>query len=164
MATYFDAFLGAVQQCPDPGGVLGEDYLVLPPSECWAPYWCEPRNAVTFAQMGVDGVHYAILKINGEVRDDSPVIHISPMDFDEPYCVLGVSFLDYLADACNVSKREMSDVFEEERSGKRTLVPFLKKHFDHSRLYEEERLRRLDCYLKLVEIREEVDRRPPDHR
>src|SRR5438132_1061583 len=116
-ATYFDTFLDAVRRCPESHGVLGEEYLVLPPKERWADYSCEPRNVLTFAKMGVDGVHYAIVKIDSEIRDDSPVIHVSPMDFDEPYCVLGASFLDYLAHGCDVSKQEMARVFEEERSG-----------------------------------------------
>jgi hypothetical protein len=33
------------------------------------------------------------------------------------------------------------------------LVPFLKAHFDHSRLYDEMRFRSLEWYLKLIETK-----------
>jgi hypothetical protein len=69
------------------------------------------------------------------------------------YVVLGDSFVSYLAAACGVSLREMEAVFEEERAGRETLVPFLKERFVHSRLYDEKRLGKLERYLKLVEPR-----------
>jgi hypothetical protein len=153
-ATYFDTFLRAVENTPERErlGVLGDDYLVFPPQPDFG-YEATPRNAPTFASMGVDGVHYAILKIDGEVSDESPVIHIGPMDFSEPYVVLGDCFLGYLSAACGVSVREMEAVFEEERAGRHALVPFLREHFVHSRLYDEERLRELERYLDRVEPR-----------
>jgi len=79
MKTCFDTFLEAVSQSSDPEDVLGGDYLVLPPMEEFADYWCAPTNVLTFACMGCDGVHYAIVKIDGRIQDDSPVIHVSPM-------------------------------------------------------------------------------------
>jgi hypothetical protein len=153
-ATYFDTFVRAVENTPkrERLGVLGEDYLVFPPQTDYG-YEATPRNALTFANMGVDGVHYAILKIDGEVSDESPVIHVGPMDFSEPYVVLADCFINYLAAACGVTMREMEAVFEEERAGRCELVPFLKAHFVHSRLYEEKRLRKLELYLDRVEPR-----------
>ena len=103
--------------------------------------------------MGVDGVHYAILKIDGAITDESPVIHVSPMDFSAPYAVLGESFLAYLAAGCGISHSEMEAVFAAERTCGKKLVPFLKTHFDHSRLYNEMRLRSLDSYLKHIETK-----------
>lgn len=151
-ATYFHTFVRAVENTPvnDRRGVLGDDQLVFPPRPDYG-YEATPRNALTFGTMGVDGVHYAILKIDGEVTDESPVIHVGPMDFSEPYVALGDSFIAYLAAACGVSIREMDSVFLEERSGGQKLVPFLKEHFVHSRLYDEKRLRKLEQYLKRVE-------------
>ena len=148
--TYFETFLRAIETTRDRQGVLGEDYLVFPPTPDYG-YECTPRNALTFGAMGVDGVHYAILKIKGDVTDESPVIHVGPMDFSEPYVVLGESFLSYLAAACGVSDREMETVFEQERDGREMLVPFLKEHFEHSRLYDETRLRKLKNLLEFVE-------------
>jgi hypothetical protein len=150
-ATYFDTFLRAVERTPDRDGVLGDDYLVFPPHPDYG-YQSTPRNALTFGAMGVDGVHYAILAIDGAVTDESPVIHVGPMDFSEPHVVLGDSFVHYLAVACGVSIREMESVFDDERAGRYKLVPFLKERFNHSRLYEDEaRLRKLKRYLDLVE-------------
>lgn len=151
-ATYFDTFLRAVESTPkrERFDILGDDYLVFPPHPDYG-YDVTPRNAMTFASMGVDGVHYAILKIGGEVSDESPVIHVGPMDFSEPYVVLGDCFISYVAAACGVSISKMEAVFEDERAGGRVLVPFLKEHFVHSRLYEETRLRVLASYLDHIE-------------
>src|SRR5262245_25654998 len=117
-ATYFDTFVRAVENTPlrERLGILGDDYLIFPPDPDYL-YEATPGNALTFGNMGVDAVHYAILKIQGEVTDESPVIHVGPMDFSEPYVVLGDCFLSYLAAACGVSIREMNSVFEEEPRG-----------------------------------------------
>jgi hypothetical protein len=151
-ATYFDTFLRAVENTPmrDRRRVLGDDELVFPPNPDYG-YEATPRNALTFGAMGVDGVHYAILKIDGKVTDESPVIQIGPMDFSEPYVVLGDCFVAYLAAARGVSIRDIEFVFEKERAGQGKLVVFLKEHFQHSRLYDETRLRKLDRYLEMVE-------------
>lgn len=132
---------------------MGDEYLVFPPNPN-SIYEATPRNALTFGQMGVDGVHYAILTIEGAVRDDSPVIQIGPMDFSQPYAVLGGSFLSYLADACDVSIPEMEAVFAKERAGKQKLVPFLKARYNHRRLFNEKRLRKLDKHLNRIEPRQ----------
>lgn len=148
----FDIFVGAVAQAADRRGVLGDDEIVFPPEPDFG-YESTPRNALTFGTMGVDGVHFAILKIDGAVTDESPVIHVSPMDFSEPYAVLGETFLAYLAAACDVTHSEMEAVFATERTCGEKLVPFLKAHFDHSRLYNETRLRSLEWCLKLIETK-----------
>jgi hypothetical protein len=85
-------FLHAVEKTRDRRGVQGDDRLVFPPHSDYG-YESTPRNALTFGDMGVDGVHYAILKIDGAVTDESPVIHVGPMDFSEPYVVLGDCFI-----------------------------------------------------------------------
>jgi hypothetical protein len=142
----------AIAQAADRRGVLGTDEIVFPPEPDFG-YDRTPRNALTFGAMGVDGVHYAILKIDGAVTDESPVIHVSPMDFSKPYAVLGESFLAYLAVACGVANSEMEAVFTTERTCGAKLFPFLKAHFDHSRLYNEMRFRSLECYLMLIETK-----------
>ena len=47
-------------------------------------YVCLPVNALPFASMGVDGVHYCIVPKNeDETLENSPVYRISPTDFSE---------------------------------------------------------------------------------
>jgi hypothetical protein len=150
--SHFDVFLDAVKKSPDADDIFGFNPLVVPPAECWVEYWCEPLNVLTFAHMGVDGVHFALVKIDGRVRDDSPVIQISPMDFSEPYTVLAATFLDYLADICGVERSEMEKVIEEQRAGTDVLVSFIKGHSGVSE-YGEMRDRRLDKYLELIQTR-----------
>ena len=135
--THFQTFIDAFAVIDERSRLLAGDYVQCPPSEV-SGYQSTPKNAVTFASMGVDGVHYAILKIDGQVRDRSPVVHVSPMDSDD-LSILADSFLSYLADGCGVSKQKMQAVFDAERSGKSELVPFLSEHFDIYRLLGEER-------------------------
>lgn len=130
------------------GDLGGPDLFVPPITDSY--YECTPANAVTFATMCVDGVHYAILEIDGGLRDDSPVIQVSPMDSDT-YIVLADSFLTYLADACGVSTRKMKSLFVAERTGKRVLAGFLRRHFDGLKLFKESRLRKFRKYQKFVE-------------
>jgi hypothetical protein len=150
--TDFDVYLKAVSSCPEPQGILGEEWLEIPPIESYG-YQCEPRNSLTFATMGCDGVHYAILKIDGKICDDSPVITISPMDFSEQYWVIGESFREYLAVACAISLDEMGKVIDEERSGKPVLAEYLRKNYDHMRLSNETRISHLNrLYLHLIDV------------
>ncbi|MCA0456752.1 MAG: hypothetical protein LCI00_22455 [Chloroflexi bacterium] len=46
-------------------------------------YSCTPINSSTFASTGGDGVHFGLLDIDGEVRDESPVCMTSPMSASE---------------------------------------------------------------------------------
>ncbi len=147
--THFATFVRAVERADDREGILGADRVLIPPTPDFG-YSTTPRNAVTFADMGCDGVHYAILALDGVITDESPVIHVSPMDFSEPYAVLGTSFLDYLAVACDVPVSEVEDVFARERSGADTLVRFLRAHFSHSRLYNDARFARLVSHLARI--------------
>ena len=63
----------------DPEAVLGGDRLIDPPADDYG-YHNTLANSLTFLAMGVDGVHTAILKIDGSVREDSPVMRVAPMD------------------------------------------------------------------------------------
>lgn len=149
MPTDFDTFLRAVGAAEDRNGILGDDYLVYPPNPDYG-YDATPRNALTFATMGVDGVHYAVLTTNGVVTDDSPVIHIGPMDFSEPYVVFGESFLDYLAAGCGVRLTEMASVLDAERTHGNRLVPFSRERFQRSRLFVEARTTGLTRHLQRI--------------
>lgn len=135
MATAFDIFTRALAKAADTDGVLGEEQVIFPPDPAYG-YHCTPTNALTFGSMGVDGVHYAVLTIDGDVRDESPVLQVSPMNGD-CYHVLAPSFLDYLAAGCGVAATVMADVLAREGRGEAVLVTFLREHFAQSRLWPE---------------------------
>jgi len=135
--SYFDIFIKAFAALDDRSRVLDGDRILCPPSEDFG-YQSTPKNALTFASMGCDGVHYAILKRDGLARDDSPVVQFSPMDSND-ITVLASSFLRYLADGCGVSEEQMEAVFEAERAGRAELVDFLSARFDGVTLLAEER-------------------------
>ena len=128
MGSYFATYLRALDECSDAQGVLGEEWVIHPPNPDYG-YDSTPRNALTFGCMGVDGVHYAILTIDGIATDESPVIQICPMD-SEQYQAMGDSFLMFLADSCGVSRETMEELFTVERTGIPRLVAFLKESFD----------------------------------
>lgn len=136
--THFETFTTALARWKDRTGLFGGDEPVFPPSEEFG-YDCTPRNAVTFAQMGVDGVHYAVLKLAGMVRNQSPVVRISPMD-DPAVCVLAESFLAYLAEGCGMSRSAMETVMEREREGKGGLLEVICAQFDGGQLMIEQRI------------------------
>jgi hypothetical protein len=147
--TAFDTFLTALSKATNLEGVLGEEYVDYPPTED-VHYATTPLNAVVFGWMGCDGVHYAILKIDGEIRDDSPVIHVSPMDFDSPYALLAPTFTDYLASGCGVSRKEIEDLLAAEKAGRSSLVEFMRSHFDHMRFWFEDEENDIGPYIKMI--------------
>lgn len=151
--THFETFVRAVARTTDRRGILGEERLEYPPREEFG-YHATPRNALTFGSMGVDGVHYAILRIEGAVDDFSPIIQISPMDFREPYCLLANSFIEYLAAGCAVTIAEMQGVFGAERDGRGSLIDFLKDRFDHSRFWDPGRQKSIEPYREELELNE----------
>ncbi|KAA1257352.1 hypothetical protein LF1_52010 [Rubripirellula obstinata] len=132
--TDFDAFIAAVESLDgdERFTVMGDECPVIPPDDDFG-YEATPKSAMVFGMMGVDGVHYAILKRNGEIRDDSPVIHVSPTDSDSPLSLLAHTFLDYLATACDVDSLKMRSILDRERTFGNALVPFMRDRFSHSR-------------------------------
>ena len=112
---------------------LGGESLCLPPGTDQFDYWCTPKSAIIFACMGVDGVHYAILPGPDGVTEASPVLHISPMDSDEPYSLLGHTFVDYLATGCRCHRSQILDLASNYRNGKSGFAGFIAKHFDGGR-------------------------------
>jgi hypothetical protein len=146
MTTHFETFIKAFCALDTDSRFLDGDYILCPPSEDFG-YENTPRNALTFASMGVDGVHYAVLRLKGAIRDDSPVVQVSPMDSDD-VLVLAESFLQYLADGCQVPTQTLLGVFEAERKGNTQLVPFLTTHFEASRLLDDERTKALSAKFR----------------
>ena len=133
--TDFDLFLQAIGRLTEEQRqfVLGDECVIYPPNEKLG-YDSAPANAIAFGAMGVDGVHYLILKRNGEIRSDSPVIHFSPMDFSRPYTLLGHTFRQYLATVCQVTQDEIGLIMEREQAGETVLADFLARNFDHIHL------------------------------
>lgn len=132
--TAFENFLTALSKASELNGVLGNEIVEFPPSEK-VDYWATPQNAVVFGRMGVDGVHYAILKINGHIRDTSPVIQVAPMDFEEPYLLLAPTFTEYLAIGCGVTPEEIEALLASEEAASSSLVDFLRSNFQQSRFW-----------------------------
>jgi len=65
-------------------------------------YDCLPIGALPFAAMGCDGVHYCIIKQDGdETLENSPVYHISPMDFSSGTVMWAAkNFSDFISITC----------------------------------------------------------------
>ncbi len=147
--TSFDTFLLALSQATDRDGVLGEEELQYPPKDD-VDYEATPQNAVVFGWMCIDGVHYAILKIDGVIRDESPVIQIGPMDFEEPYSLLAPTFTDYLAIGCDADRNAIENLLADEASGTTSLLDFMRARFDQSRFWSENVDRNIGPYLKMI--------------
>lgn len=59
-------------------------------------YEQSPRNAVTFASTGGDGVHFSLLDTGSGISNDSPVVMTVPMA-DQPNRVVGANLRHFLA-------------------------------------------------------------------
>lgn len=147
--TAFNTFLSALSSAVTLDGVLGNEGVEFPPREN-VDYWATPQNAVVFGWMGVDGVHYAILKIDGEIRDTSPVIQIGPMDFEEPYSLLAPSFTAYLAIGCGTTPTEIQRVVADEESGRSSLLDFMRSNFNQSRFWSDGVNRNIGPYAAMI--------------
>lgn len=130
--TDFEVFLQAIGRLNEEqrNSVMGSECVIYPPVEDLG-YDSTPNGAVAFGAMGVDGIHYLVLKVDGKVTDLSPVIYFSPMDFSNPYVLLGHSFKQYLALACDTVEGEIGLLIEKERRGDSVLAQFLSQNFDH---------------------------------
>jgi hypothetical protein len=150
MATDFQIFIEAFSRLKEEDRRLDEDFILCPPVEDFG-YLSTPKNALTFSEMRVDGDHEAILKIDRVIRNDSPVVHISPMDSEDVF-VVADSFLGFLAEGCRVDLEEMRQIIERECSAKNVLVPFLSNRFDGTLLLDEARCTALTAkYSRLIE-------------
>jgi hypothetical protein len=59
-------------------------------------YDATPKNCLTFAGTGGDGVHFGLLDLGHGVSDDSPVVMTVPMNFDRSNLVVGANIRDFL--------------------------------------------------------------------
>lgn len=152
----FDTFLTALSKTTNHQGILGEYHIEFPPNE-HVDYWATPQNAVVFGWMGVDGVHYALLKIDNRICDESPVIQIGPMDFDEPYALLGPTFTDFLAIGCGSNRQVIEELLTVEDSGRPCLLDFLRSHFDDSRFLLDDPACDIAPWMTMIISKPEVD-------
>ena len=61
-------------------------------------YFCTPKNAVTFAGIGVDGIHFCILPDENDLTlENSPVYVISPMMPDHYVEIVAENFYDFIS-------------------------------------------------------------------
>ena len=74
--------------------------LVLHPSVERAPYRSTPRNSLTFASTGGDGVHFGFLLVEDVHIEDSPIVMTVPVSFKRPNVVVGRDLVDFLALGC----------------------------------------------------------------
>lgn len=59
-------------------------------------YFCTPLNAVVFAHLGIDGIHYCIIKGEDEI-ENSPVYVVSPMMPEHYVELVGRNIIDFLS-------------------------------------------------------------------
>ncbi|MGC4006244.1 MAG: hypothetical protein QM811_25255 [Pirellulales bacterium] len=57
--------------------------------------WCTPLNCVVFARTGGDGTHYSLLRLDGAIRDESPVVMTMP-SYGGMNFIVGDSLRDFL--------------------------------------------------------------------
>lgn len=61
-------------------------------------YYCTPKNAVTFASLGVDGIHFCIIPDENDLTlESSPVYVVSPMDFGNHVNIIARNFYDFIS-------------------------------------------------------------------
>lgn len=84
---YLDEGLGAV-------GLI----LYDPPKN--AGYPTTPSNSVTFAGIGVDGIHFGSLSNTNDIDPSAPVVITIPMALDTPNFIVGESLYDFLCLGC----------------------------------------------------------------
>jgi len=123
----FDAFLSSSNAISNAYGIHGDDDLLNPPSPDYG-YDSTPLNSLTFASMGCDGVHYALITINGKKKEECPVAMICPMDSDD-ICFLANSFKEYISQGCGIDVDKLNSLVEEESSMPGSFAQFVKEHF-----------------------------------
>ncbi|HLO97886.1 MAG TPA: hypothetical protein VK171_04760 [Fimbriimonas sp.] len=94
---YLDEGLGAV-------GLI----LYDPPKN--AGYSSTPLNSVTFAGIGIDGIHFGSLTDTGLVDPMAPVVVTIPMSLGAPNFIVGESLYDFLCLGCRHGFSRLGDL------------------------------------------------------
>ena len=94
---YLDDGLGAI-------GLFLHD----PPKN--AAYRPTPTNSVTFASIGVDGIHFSSLSDSHNFNPQSPVVLTVPMELETPNWIVGESLHDFLCLGCENGYAELANL------------------------------------------------------
>ena len=79
---------------------FGEIGLFLHERLDYPAYTSTPRNSLTFASTGGDGVHYGFLVGSQFKESDPPIVMTVPMNFDLPNVIVGENLEEFLALGC----------------------------------------------------------------
>jgi hypothetical protein len=79
---------------------LGAIGLFLHRNPANAGYPSTPKSSVTFASLGVDGIHISSLTSGADVDPNAPVVLTTPMEFDAPNRIVGRTLHDFLCLGC----------------------------------------------------------------
>jgi hypothetical protein len=79
---------------------LGAIGLFLHDRPKHAGYRQTPTNSITFASIGVDGIHFGSITDGDTLDPDSPIVITIPMAFDNPNYIVGESLYDFLCLGC----------------------------------------------------------------
>jgi hypothetical protein len=89
---------------------FGEVGLILRSPVGRLDYYCTPVSCCTFGVTGVDGVHFSLLAIDGDIEEDSPIVMTVPMAFDQPNVVVGDNLHDFLCLGCRVGYSVLAQI------------------------------------------------------
>jgi hypothetical protein len=74
-------------------GTLG---LILDSRPRASAYSCTPKNCLSFAYTGGEGVHFSFVAQDGKATERSPIVITIPEAFDHPNFIGGESLFDFL--------------------------------------------------------------------
>lgn len=105
----------AKRRITTPERVFDTDYMGLileyPPSaDDGAKYYCTPANASVFGWTGGDGVHFSMLHLDNQVRNEPPIVMTVPMHFDKPNWILGANLFEFLALGCTMGFFQLEEI------------------------------------------------------
>jgi hypothetical protein len=85
--------------------------LMYPPRmDDGAKYYCTPVNASVFGRTGGNGIHFSMLHVDHQVRDESPIVMTMPMHFDQPNWILGANLFEFLALGCTMGFFQLEQI------------------------------------------------------
>ncbi|WP_144060056.1 hypothetical protein [Rhodopirellula sallentina] len=75
-----------------------------------AGYPQTPIHSVTFASIGVDGIHFSSVTDGKTVDPDAPVVLTIPMAFNDPNHIVGENLHDFLCLGCRIGYAELGNL------------------------------------------------------
>ena len=83
-----DIFANISEDLERIGPIRSDEFLSYP--------FCTPENAVIFAGLGVDGIHFCMIPEEDDLTlERSPVYVVSPMDSPSPIQIVAENFYDF---------------------------------------------------------------------